>query len=117
MMPSWPHLTSGVLPASSTVYYKHWKVELEVRRRTYLDSAGGELELELIQSHMAQKPVLRGEAGCAGGYRGKGVDGAHGLVGQERDPLVRLDAEGILRDCHQAQVRMPKHGPAVHWHY
>ena len=24
-----------------------------------------ELELELVQSHMAQKPVLRGEAGCA----------------------------------------------------
>ena len=28
-------------------------------------SSGGELELELIQSHMAQKPVLRGEVGCA----------------------------------------------------
>ena len=24
-----------------------------------------ELELELIQSHMAQKPLLRGEVGCA----------------------------------------------------
>ena len=24
-----------------------------------------DLELELIQSHMAQKPVLRGEVGCA----------------------------------------------------
>ena len=24
-----------------------------------------ELELELIQSHMAQKPMLRGEVGCA----------------------------------------------------
>jgi len=24
-----------------------------------------ELELELIQSHMAQKPMLRGELGCA----------------------------------------------------
>ena len=24
-----------------------------------------ELDLELIQSHMAQKPVLRGEVGCA----------------------------------------------------
>jgi len=28
-------------------------------------ACGGELELELIQSHMAQKPVLRGEVGCA----------------------------------------------------
>ena len=26
---------------------------------------GIELELELIQSHMAQKPMLRGEVGCA----------------------------------------------------
>ena len=32
---------------------------------------GGELELELIQSHMAQKPVLRGEVGCACVARGK----------------------------------------------
>jgi len=28
-------------------------------------SPQSELELELIQSHMAQKPVLRGEVGCA----------------------------------------------------
>ena len=28
-------------------------------------NASIELELELIQSHMAQKPVLRGEVGCA----------------------------------------------------
>jgi len=27
--------------------------------------SGNELELELIQSHMAQKPMLRGEVGCA----------------------------------------------------
>ena len=27
--------------------------------------ARGELELELIQPHMAQKPLLRGEVGCA----------------------------------------------------
>ena len=29
------------------------------------DGLSSELELELIQSHMAQKPVLRGEVGCA----------------------------------------------------
>ena len=29
------------------------------------DEVSVELELELIQSHMAQKPVLRGEVGCA----------------------------------------------------
>ena len=43
--------------------------------RTVLEEAGSdvggalavglELELELIQSHMAQKPVLRDEVGCA----------------------------------------------------
>ena len=48
--------------------------DVELRRRTCkdhaLDALGSsmELELELIQSHMAQKPVLRGdmgERGCA----------------------------------------------------
>ena len=29
-----------------------------------LDRCGNELELELIQSHMAQKPMLRGEVGA-----------------------------------------------------
>ena len=33
--------------------------------RFVLLSRAIELELELIQSHMAQKPVLRGEVGCA----------------------------------------------------
>jgi len=33
-----------------------------------------ELELELIQSHMAQKPVLRGEVGCACVAREVGVE-------------------------------------------
>ena len=33
-----------------------------------------ELELELIQSHMAQKPVLRGEVGCACVAREVSVD-------------------------------------------
>jgi len=28
-------------------------------------AGAAELELELIQSHMAQKPALRGEVGCA----------------------------------------------------
>jgi len=34
-------------------------------QRADADRSLGELELELIQSHMAQKPVLRGEVGCA----------------------------------------------------
>ena len=49
-----------------------------------------ELELELIQSHMAQKPVLRGEVGCAcvarevsverGGMSGDVTDAAYVLL-------------------------------------
>ena len=34
-----------------------------LRMSSAFPNAGGELELELIQSHMAQKPVLRGEVG------------------------------------------------------
>ena len=36
-------------------------------RASSIDTAASrcELELELIQPHMAQKPVLRGEVGCA----------------------------------------------------
>ena len=34
-------------------------------QRTLAPNGAIELELELIQSHMAQKPVLRGEVGCA----------------------------------------------------
>ena len=33
-----------------------------------------ELELELIQLHMAQKPVLRGEVGCECGAREVSVE-------------------------------------------
>ena len=46
-----------------------------------------ELELELIQSHMAQKPVLRGEVGCACVAREVSVE--RGGMG-ERDCARRL---------------------------
>ena len=46
---------SAPLPASSIF---PWVVGLSV-------SSHWRTELELIQSHMAQKPVLRGEVGCA----------------------------------------------------
>jgi len=42
----------------------------------------GELELELIQPHMTQKPVLRGEVGCACVAR---------EVSAERGGMSRLD--------------------------
>jgi len=47
-----------------------------------------ELELELIQSHMAQKPVLRGEVGCACVAREVSVE--RGGMG-ERGCARRLD--------------------------
>jgi len=39
-----------------------------------LASLARELELELIQPHMAQKPVLRGEVGCVCAAREVGVE-------------------------------------------
>jgi len=55
-----------------------------------VDGASGvaELELELIQSHMAQKPVLRGEVGCA--YVAREVSVERGGMG-ERGCARRLD--------------------------
>ena len=50
--------------------------------------AHAELELELIQPHMAQKPVLRGEVGCACVAREVSVEregmGERGCVGNTR---------------------------------
>ena len=40
-----------------------------------------ELELELIQPHMAQKPVLRGEVGCACVAREVSVEGVQAAPG------------------------------------
>jgi len=40
-----------------------------------MDLAFSPKELELIQSHMAQKPVLRGEVGCAWVAREVRVEG------------------------------------------
>ena len=46
-----------------------YRAVLELKRETQIRLVfcylRHELELELIQSHMAQKPVLRGEVGCA----------------------------------------------------
>jgi len=41
------------------------------------------IELELIQSHMAQKPVLQGEVGCACIARGVSVERGNALVDQK----------------------------------
>jgi len=41
-----------------------------------------ELELELIQSHMAQKPVLRGEVGCTCVVRGFSIRASDFLIGR-----------------------------------
>ena len=57
-------------------------------RRCHRWSRELELELELIQPHMAQKPVLRGEVGCACVAREVSVE--RGGMG-ERGCARRLD--------------------------
>ena len=57
--------------------------------------AAAELELELIQSHMAQKPVLRGEVGCACVVREVSVE--RGGMG-ERGCARRLGGWGCEAD-------------------
>ena len=52
-----------------------------------------ELELELIQSHMAQKPVLRGEVGCAYVAREVSVEREEAI---QRAALSAFDAKIIL---------------------
>jgi len=49
-----------------TIYFKgsHW-LKLRAAIGRFGTSTYGLIELELIQSHMAQKPVLWGEVGCA----------------------------------------------------
>ena len=56
----WFGLIDGALGA------KEWKLGFActVRARYGPVLASSELELELIQSHMAQKPMLRGEVGA-----------------------------------------------------
>ena len=56
-----------------------------------LDAQADELELELMQSHMAQKPVLRGEVGCACVAR---------EVSVERGGVLLCDPKGVVRFCH-----------------
>ena len=56
----------------------------------------GLLELELIQSHMAQKPVLRGEVGCACVAR---------EVSVERGDMGERGCAGFLH-CAELSVRI-----------
>ena len=43
-----------------------------------IEGGGGELELELIQTHMAQKPMLRVEVGALGAHQVKNMRGRAG---------------------------------------
>ena len=55
------------------------------------------IELELIQSHMAQKPVLRGEAGCACVARKVSVErGGMGERGCEMCGVLRAQYLGEI---------------------
>ena len=48
-----------------TAISRAWSCPWQHPKRSGLFDPFSELELELIQSHMSQKPVLRGEVGCA----------------------------------------------------
>ena len=91
--------------AAQNVVDKLWRTLRRAWRRTWPSGPGrgapsstrhhrrrcrlcAELELELIQSHMAQKPVLRGEVGCACVARKASVE--RGGMG-ERGCARRLD--------------------------
>ena len=69
---------------------------------------GSELELELVQSHMAQKPVLRGEVGCACAAREVSVE-REGMG--ERGCARRLGGwVWVLPDATHAHVRTSQEG-------
>ena len=57
-----------------------------------------ELELELIQSHMAQKPMLRGKVGCACVAREVSVEGG----GMGERGCARLSEYGVIHKCFHA---------------
>ena len=66
-------------------------------------------ELELIQSHMAQKPVLRGKVGCACVARKVSAErGGMGMGLLGALPVHALDALGIVIDTTPGS---DEHGP------
>ena len=68
----------------------------------YGDKPTPELEFELIQPHMAQKPVLRGEVGCACVAREVGVErGAMGFTPTPTHPsALHIRARPYLLSRH-----------------
>ena len=67
-------------------------------------SIDDELELELIQPHMAQKPVLRGEVGCACVAREVSVE--KGGMGDDVDVAAGVNyVERALGGGHGALLR------------
>ena len=56
-----------------------------------------ELELELIQSHKAQKPVLRGEVGCACIAREVSVE--RGGMGERGSKLNQCSRYSLVQAC------------------
>ena len=69
-----------------------------------------ELELELIQPHMAQKPVLRGEVGCACVAREVSVESPGPLNGKS---LAMVESPGQVDDA--AHVGGANWSPACRW--
>ena len=74
-------------------------------------SPHGELELELIQSHMAQKPVLRGEVGCACVAREVSAErGGMGERGRARKCATGLQAIQLAHFDQKNMRLVPKRG-------
>jgi len=65
-------------------------MQLHINTETDREKCAFELELELIQSHMAQKPVLWGEVGCACVAREVSVLGPWHQHKPSRTRVVRL---------------------------
>ena len=72
-----------------------------VRRFRHLEL---ELELELIQPHMAQKPMLRGEVGCACVAREVRVE-RRGLGERVLSLGLRLSLANLVLDAERAHLR------------
>ena len=99
----------------------HWPMGDEGKRAMLQGGVAGPPELELIQSHMAQKPMLRGEVGA----RALRVDDALGLpwcrstrscVAHSRlNSLISATASGIVQ---RLRRRAPSHFQGLYevWH-
>ena len=72
-----------------------------------------ELELELVQPHMAQKPVLRGEVGCACVAREVSVE--RGGMCERPTSSSGLRVQGCQCTTLPPQLFLLRLGPCIDW--